>query len=137
MILIFKEMDIEELKNIRDYYKISREEMAQRLSIKINTLSDWEYKKKRIPDGKVKLVKYAFSTYFEKGFHNNNVVSEPGVEYVTPINQLEEKERNIRILERTINDKETILELQREKIEWLENELNAFKSSKPLSKKNA
>lgn len=68
-------------------------------------------------------------------------LNEERVEYNGPSNQLEEKERAIRILEnylndkeRTIKDKEELLSFHKTEIYRLKNELNAFKSGKPLSK---
>lgn len=122
-------MDVEELKNIRDFLKISREEMAERLSISINALGDWEYKKKRVPKGKVKLIEYVFNTYFENKSELGDVAQETPPIYETPTDQLEEKERSIYLLQRTIQDKEELLNLCRQEVDRLKKEIYTLKKN--------
>ncbi|MGV0854815.1 S24 family peptidase [Empedobacter brevis] len=57
-------MNIIELKKIRKKLKISREDMANDLSISLETLNNWEYRTKEIPEDKSNSIKYVYKTYF-------------------------------------------------------------------------
>ncbi len=59
-------MNILELKKIRKFLKISRKEMANELNISLETLNDWEYRTKEIPENMINGIKYVFDTYFNR-----------------------------------------------------------------------
>lgn len=63
-IYIYLIMNIIDLKNIRKNLKISREDMANELSISLETLNNWEYRTKEIPEDKINSIKYVYKTYF-------------------------------------------------------------------------
>lgn len=54
------------LKEFREKYGLSRGKKAELLEIYANTLSDWEYRNKSIPNGKIKNVERIFKVYIEK-----------------------------------------------------------------------
>lgn len=66
-------MNIIELKNIRKKLKISREDMANDLSISLETLNNWEYRTKEIPEDKINSIKYVYKTYFDCGSNDEYV----------------------------------------------------------------
>ncbi|MCA4782865.1 hypothetical protein IF125_11475 [Empedobacter stercoris] len=66
-------MNIIELKNIRKKLKISREDMANELSISLETLNNWEYRTKEIPEDKINSIKYVYKTYFDCGSNDEYV----------------------------------------------------------------
>ncbi len=65
-------MNVLELKKIRDFLGISREEMAEKIGVTKDTLSNWEYRTKEIPKDKENSIKYVFDTYFEN-FSDNSI----------------------------------------------------------------
>ncbi|WP_291095561.1 MULTISPECIES: S24 family peptidase [unclassified Empedobacter] len=66
-------MNIIELKNIRKKLKISREDMANDLSISLETLNNWEYRTKEIPEDKINSIKYVYKTYFDCGSNDEYI----------------------------------------------------------------
>lgn len=66
-------MNIIELKNIRKKLKISREDMANELSISLETLNNWEYRTKEIPEDKINSIKYVYKTYFDCGSNDEYI----------------------------------------------------------------
>lgn len=126
-------MDVKELKGIMKAYRLSRAQMAEKLKISIETLNHWEYRTKKIPPSMISVVQLLFPEYFE---NSGKIIDDPK-------SHLDEKERAIRFLEnslndkeRTILDKEEILSLQKSEIARLKSELNGLKSSKQILKKN-
>lgn len=65
-----------------------------------------------------------------------NVVEEERSEYKSPISSLEEKERTIMLLMQLNKNNEELMRHQKEEIERLRNEVNAFKSQISLSQKS-
>ena len=66
-------MNIIELKNIRKKLNISREDMANDLSLSLETLNNWEYRTKEIPEDKINSIKYVYKTYFNSNSNDEYV----------------------------------------------------------------
>ncbi len=66
-------MNIIDLKNIRKKLKVSRESMANDLSISLETLNNWEYRTKEIPEDKINSIKYVYKTYFDSNSNDEYV----------------------------------------------------------------
>lgn len=81
-------MNIIELKNIRKKLKISREDMANDLSISLETLNNWEYRTKEIPEDKINSIKYVYKTYFDCGL-NDNFSKVNDIQDIAPKNKVE------------------------------------------------
>jgi len=69
-------MNIIDLKKIRKIFKISREDMAKNLSISLETLNNWEYRTKEIPEDKLNSIKYVYKTYFNSNDIENEEIQE-------------------------------------------------------------
>lgn len=69
-------MNIIDLKKIRKIFKISREDMAKDLSISLETLNNWEYRTKEIPEDKLNSIKYVYKTYFNSNDIENEELQE-------------------------------------------------------------
>ncbi|MGV0964942.1 S24 family peptidase [Empedobacter falsenii] len=53
--------------------KVSRESMANDLSISLETLNNWEYRTKEIPEDKINSIKYVYKTYFDSNSNDEYV----------------------------------------------------------------
>ncbi len=111
-------MSVKILKEFRETNGISREEQAEILRVTIETLNNWEYRKKEIPKSKQTYVKKTLNTYINNTSpEKNDNKSDQNIEKIVDLifENLSEFESNERFSKYILlKNKDAIIKYQEE-----------------------